>query len=65
MMIIKYITGGSTMPNYQKLYTLLFNRITEAIEQLDQKNYGHARDLLVRAQQDSEECYISEDDDQL
>ena len=53
------------MPNYQKLYTLLFNKITQAIEQLDQNNYGLASDLLIRAQQESEECYISEEEAQL
>jgi len=49
------------MPDYQKLYTLLFNACTDAIIQIDRQNYGMARDLLVRAQQDAEELYILEE----
>lgn len=37
------------MPDYQKLYTTLFNRISDVIEELQ------------KAQQETEEMYISED----
>ena len=43
------------IPNY---YTLLFNRVTDAIEALEQQNYGTARDILIKAQRDAEELYI-------
>ena len=43
------------IPNY---YTLLFNRVTDAIKALEQQNYGTARDILVKAQQEAEELYI-------
>lgn len=38
------------MPDYQKLYTTLFNRVSDIIEELQ------------KAQQEAEEMYISEDD---
>ena len=49
------------MENYQKMYTLLFNAITDAIDQIEQRNYGSAKDLLILAQQKAEACYIEED----
>lgn len=48
------------MPDYQTLYLTLFNTLTDAIEQIDNNNYGTARSILVKAQQDAEEQYISE-----
>lgn len=44
------------MPNYQKLYTLLFNAFTDAKEQLDMQNYGNA-------QKEAEEFYLNEEED--
>ena len=41
-----------------KYYTVLFNRVTDAIAALDAQNYGTARELLVRAQQEAEQRYI-------
>ena len=49
------------MPDYQKLYSLLFNACTDAIVQLEQHNYGLAKELLIAAQQQAEEQYISEE----
>ena len=48
------------MVNYQSLYTLLFNAITDAIDQIDRQNYGMAKELLIQAQQQSEEAYMEE-----
>ena len=47
------------MADYQKLYTKLFNAITDALEALEQLNVGEAKDLLRRAQQEAEEEYLS------
>ena len=47
------------MPDYEKMYHLLFNAITDALEQIEQQNYGSAKDLLIAAQQQAEEIYIS------
>ena len=46
------------MPDYQKMYTLLFNAVTDAVESLEAQNYGAARDVLVTAQRAAEELYI-------
>ena len=50
----------NNMENYKQIYYLLFNAITDAIGQMEQQNYGLAKDLLIRAQQRAEECYMAE-----
>ena len=45
--------------NYEKMYHLLFNAITDALEQMEKQNYGTAKDLLITAQQKAEEIYMS------
>ena len=45
--------------NYEKLYHLLFNAITDALEQMEQQNYGTAKETLIAAQQEAEEIYMS------
>lgn len=44
---------------YKKMYLILFRAITKALRALDDGRREAARQILVRAQQDSEECYIS------
>ena len=44
---------------YKKLYHLLFNAITDALEQMEKQNYGTAKDVLIAAQQQAEEIYIT------
>lgn len=34
------------MPDYKKMYHLLFNAITDALTQLEAQNYGNAKDAL-------------------
>lgn len=46
------------MPNYQKMYTTLFNAINDALEELEKQNVGLAREMLIAAQQKTEEMYI-------
>ena len=46
------------MPDYQKMYTTLFNAITDALEELEKQNVGLAREMLIAAQQKTEEMYI-------
>lgn len=48
------------MPNYKSLYFKLFAAIADAVEELEQQNYGTAKELLIRAQQEAEEDYISD-----
>ena len=51
--------------NYQKLYSLLFNKITDAIEQIEDKNYGIAKATLIQAQQEAEELYLQQGDTEI
>ena len=44
--------------NYEKMYHLLFNAITDALEQMEKQNLGSAKDLLTTAQQQTEEIYM-------
>ena len=44
--------------NYEKMYHLLFNAITDALEQMEKQNLGSAKDLLTTAQQKPEEIYM-------
>lgn len=51
------------MTDYQKMYTLLFNAITDALMQMEKQNYGAAKEILVSAQQRAEELYLSAEDE--
>ena len=44
--------------NYEKMYQLVFNAITDALEQMEKQNLGSAKDLLTTAQQKTEEIYM-------
>lgn len=46
------------MPNYKKLYTTLFNAITDALEDMERQNYGLASERLIHAQLTTEDLYI-------
>ena len=48
--------------NYEKMYHLLFNAITDALEQMEKQNLGNAKDLLTTAQQKAEEIYMESAD---
>ena len=50
--------GGESMPDYRKLYTLMFNAATDALAAMGQHNYGTAAKILMQAQQQAEEHYI-------
>ena len=47
------------MENYQKMYSTLFNAITDALAQIEKQNYGDAKSALIAAQQKAEELYIT------
>lgn len=49
------------MPDYQKLYTKMFNAATDALEALDAWNIGLAKEFLRRAQQEAEEVYMNDE----
>jgi len=50
------------MPDYQKLYTTMFNAATDALEELGHLNIGRAREILRATQQKTEALYVGEDD---
>ncbi len=43
---------------FKRMYLLLFNRITDAIEALQRGDSAKARTILICAQQEAEELYI-------
>ncbi len=45
--------------DYKRMYLSLFNAVTGAIHQINWQNYGRAKELLITAQQDAEEIFIS------
>ena len=45
-----------------RLYHLLFNAITDAIEAMKKMNWGQALEILKKAQQDSEEAYLQREE---
>ena len=49
------------MPDYKKLYFTLFAAMADAVEELEQENYGAAKQRLITAQQEAEEQYIAEE----
>ncbi len=46
------------MVNYEKMYHYLFNAITDAIDKLEEMDFGTAKQKLISAQQETEEMYI-------
>ncbi|MBQ9250651.1 MAG: hypothetical protein IJ179_09840 [Oscillospiraceae bacterium] len=45
---------------FKKMYLLLFNRISDAIQAIERGDPAQARAILIRAQQDAEAKYIGE-----
>lgn len=50
------------MPNQElpKYYTVLFAAVEDALEAMEQQNFGTAKQLLISAQQKAEEIYLEE-----
>lgn len=49
------------MTDYKSLYFKLFAAMADAVEDLEQQNYGEAKKRLIRAQQEAEEQYLAEE----
>ena len=43
---------------FKRMYLILFNRITDALEALERGDAVQARTILIHAQQDVEELYV-------
>lgn len=50
------------MSDYKTLYFKLFAAVADALEHMEQDNYGLARERLISAQQEAEEQYISQEE---
>ena len=50
------------MSDLPKCYTVLFNAVTDAIDALEQQNYGLAKDFLITGQQEAENAYLDDDE---
>ena len=48
------------MANYDKMYSLLFNAITDALGKLEKQNLGDAKDILISAQQKGTFSHVRE-----
>lgn len=46
------------MPNYQEMYFILFNAVTDALDAIEKRNIGEAAEVLCQAQQKTESLYI-------
>ena len=46
------------MDIYQQMYLCLFNRVSDALEQLEQRNYGVAEEPLRQGQMECEQIYM-------
>ena len=46
------------MDEYRVPYLILFNRVTDALDILEQSDTADVRQMLIRAQQEAEEAFI-------
>ncbi|MCI8809885.1 MAG: hypothetical protein HFF84_07100 [Oscillibacter sp.] len=49
------------MDSMPKYYSLIQNVVTKAIQELEQQNYGAAKERLIKGQQDAEDAYCGEE----
>ena len=49
------------MPDYKMLYFMLFAAMADAVEDLQNENYGAAKQRLISAQQKAEEVYLNDE----
>ena len=50
------------MTDYQKMYLILFNAITDSLTQLEARNYGEAEHILREAQKQAETLFLEGQD---
>ena len=55
--------GGGPLPDYRTLYYKLFAAAADALEAIEHANFGLARDILIRAQQNAETAWLDADDE--
>ena len=47
------------MEDYKKPYLILWSSCTAAVSALERQNFGLAKEILLRAQQEAEEAYLA------
>ena len=47
------------MADYQRMYTTMFNAVTDALNALDRLDIGRTKELLTRAQLKAESEYLA------
>ncbi len=50
------------MDVYRAMYLTLFHAATDAVQEIRQRNYGLAEQILIRAQQKAEEQYLEQEE---
>lgn len=50
------------MSNYKAMYYKLFAETVHALEEIEKRNYGIAEDILISAQQATEEMFLADDE---
>ena len=50
------------MPDYQKMYLHLFNKVSFSLLLMEQQDYSSAEKLMKKAQCDCEEMYMEEEE---
>jgi len=53
------------MPDYQKMYYRLFNKLTDILEYIEKGDYAKAETAIVNAQAATEEMYIQDGEESL
>ena len=51
------------MTDYQKLYTMLFNAMTDAVDAMERLQFMRAREILIAVQRQTEEEYMEMTDE--
>ena len=50
------------MGDYKKMYYIMIDASERAIEEMTRQNYGRAKEILILAEQQAEELYVSSGD---
>ena len=50
------------MEEYKESYLVLFRAVRDAVDAIEQQNYGMAKELLIQGEQKAEEIFLSSDD---
>ena len=52
------------MDEYKQPYLTLFNALSRIAEEIERQNYGTAKQLIIAAQRQAEEIFVSADENE-